>query len=130
MRSRTTALLVQQEKQPAFGLLAAGIAHEVGNPLAAINSPTHLLAEIERVLRHARLLSAALGQAAIGAEPVLPIGLGNAVNPLTSLTFPFRIPLLLITTQRGEPGVPDEPQHALMGAVTEDLLRVLRVGGA
>lgn len=37
------ALVVQQEKQAAFGLLAAGIAHEVGNPLAAISSLVQLL---------------------------------------------------------------------------------------
>jgi len=37
------AMIVQQEKQAAFGLLAAGIAHEVGNPLAAISSLVQLL---------------------------------------------------------------------------------------
>lgn len=54
-------------------------------------------------------------------------GLGNTVNPLTSLNYPFRIPTLLITTWRGEPGRPDEPQHELMGQVTHDLLEILRI---
>lgn len=54
-------------------------------------------------------------------------GLGNAVNPLTSLNQPFRIPTLLITIWRGEPGLKDEPQHELMGRITQDLLRVIEV---
>lgn len=54
-------------------------------------------------------------------------GLGNMVNPITSLNFPFRIPLLLIITLRGEPGLEDEPQHELMGQITGKLLDVLRI---
>ena len=50
-------------------------------------------------------------------------GLGNAVNPLTSLNYTFRIPTLFITTHRGEPGIGDEPQHELMGQITGDLSR-------
>lgn len=49
-------------------------------------------------------------------------GLGNAVNPLTSLNFPFRIPTLFVTTWRGQPGLKDEPQHELMGRITGGLL--------
>lgn len=40
---QSQAMLVQHEKQAAFGLLAAGIAHEVGNPLAAISSLVQML---------------------------------------------------------------------------------------
>src|SRR6185437_6097897 len=54
-------------------------------------------------------------------------GLGNAVNPLTSLNAPFRIPTLLITTWRGQPGIGDEPQHKLMGEITQQLLSVIEV---
>ena len=54
-------------------------------------------------------------------------GLGNAVNPLTSLNHPFRIPTLLVTTWRGQPGLKDEPQHALMGRVTQALLDTIGV---
>lgn len=57
-------------------------------------------------------------------------GLGNAVNPLTSLNAPFRIPTLMITTWRGQPGVADEPQHTVMGAITHDLLRLVGVESA
>jgi phosphonopyruvate decarboxylase len=54
-------------------------------------------------------------------------GLGNAINPLTSLNHPFRIPLLAIITWRGGPGLKDEPQHELMGKITPSLLDVMEV---
>lgn len=55
-------------------------------------------------------------------------GLGNAVSPLTSLTWTFRIPVLVIVTWRGEPGgAPDEPQHALMGQVTPRMLELMEI---
>ena len=54
-------------------------------------------------------------------------GLGNMVNPLTSLNYPFRVPTLLITTWRGEPGRTDEPQHVLMGQITHQLLETMRI---
>ncbi|WP_249690764.1 phosphonopyruvate decarboxylase [Stappia sp. WLB 29] len=56
-------------------------------------------------------------------------GLGNAVNPLTSLNHPFAIPTLVIATWRGEPGVKDEPQHELMGQITSQLLALAGVHG-
>lgn len=49
-------------------------------------------------------------------------GFGNTVNPLTSLSWTFRIPHLLVTTWRGDPLLKDEPQHELMGRNMEKLL--------
>lgn len=54
-------------------------------------------------------------------------GLGNAVNPLTSLNAPFRIPTLLVVTWRGQPGLGDEPQHELMGRITHSLLDLMEL---
>ncbi len=54
-------------------------------------------------------------------------GLGNTISPLTSLNWPFRIPTLLITTWRGQPGLGDEPQHELMGRIMSRLLDDIEV---
>ena len=54
-------------------------------------------------------------------------GLGNAVSPLTSLTWTFRLPQLLIVTWRGQPGVHDEPQHQLMGPITPAMLDTMEI---
>ena len=54
-------------------------------------------------------------------------GLGNAVSPLTSLTWTFRLPQLLIVTWRAQPGIADEPQHALMGPITPRMLETMEI---
>ena len=55
-------------------------------------------------------------------------GLGNAVNPLTSLNQIFKIPILIIVTWRGQPdGAKDEPQHHLMGQITPQLLELMQI---
>lgn len=56
-------------------------------------------------------------------------GLGNAVNPITSLTDPnvYNIPVVYIVGWRGQPGVKDEPQHVKQGAITTDLLELLDI---
>jgi phosphonopyruvate decarboxylase len=75
-------------------------------------------------------LAAACG-ASIGGQRAIVMmqnsGLGNAINPLTSLTYSFRIPLLLIITLRGDPQLQDEPQHELMGQITGQLLSTLQI---
>jgi len=56
-------------------------------------------------------------------------GLGNAVNPLASLMDPrvYALPCLLVIGWRGEPGVPDEPQHVRQGIITPDQLKLLEI---
>ena len=54
-------------------------------------------------------------------------GLANAVSPLTSLNYPFQIPVLGFVSLRGEEGLNDEPQHELMGKITTDLLQMMGV---
>ncbi|MEE8143100.1 MAG: phosphonopyruvate decarboxylase [Planctomycetota bacterium] len=76
-------------------------------------------------------VAAACG-AELGGKPSVVLfqnsGLGNAVNPLTSLTDTFRIPVLILTTWRGEPErVQDEPQHDVMGKITPDLLQLMGI---
>lgn len=51
-------------------------------------------------------------------------GLGNAVNPITSMLYIYKMPVTLLVSHRGQPGLPDEPQHALMGQITEALARL------
>lgn len=56
-------------------------------------------------------------------------GLGNAINPLVSLADPavYGIPMLLMIGWRGEPEIPDEPQHVRQGAITPALLETLGI---
>lgn len=54
-------------------------------------------------------------------------GLGNTVNPLTSLSLPYRIPTLLVISWRGQPGVSEEAHQVPMGAITPRLLDLLSI---
>ena len=64
--------------------------------------------------------------AAIGGKKAVVLmqnsGLTNASSPLTSLIYPFQIPILGFVSLRGEPGLADEPQHELMGQITGELV--------
>ncbi len=75
-------------------------------------------------------LATAAGAAIGGQRSIVMMqnsGLGNAVSPITSLSYVFRIPFLIITTHRGQPGVKDEPQHELMGQITKELFDIMRI---
>ena len=56
-------------------------------------------------------------------------GLGNAINPLLSLTSRdvYQIPLVLLIGWRGQPDRADEPQHLFQGRVTVPLLETLEI---
>lgn len=56
-------------------------------------------------------------------------GLGNAVNPITSLMNKevYDIPVLMLIGWRGEPGFHDEPQHKFMGQITKSMLETLDI---
>ncbi|MGQ0658025.1 MAG: phosphonopyruvate decarboxylase [Chromatiales bacterium] len=75
-------------------------------------------------------LATAAGAAIGGKRAVVMLqnsGLGNAVSPITSLSYVFRIPTLMVCTHRGAPGIQDEPQHELMGRITGSMFDIMRV---
>jgi phosphonopyruvate decarboxylase len=57
-------------------------------------------------------------------------GLGNMVNPLSSLAHPCRTPFPILVSWRGHPDAPDEPQHELMGVIAPRLLALLGLESA
>jgi phosphonopyruvate decarboxylase len=65
--------------------------------------------------------------AALAGKPAAVLlqnsGLGNLVNPLTSLAVPYQIPVLLVVSMRGWPDpATDEVQHSIMGPATPRIL--------
>lgn len=69
---------------------------------------------------------------ATGRIPVVYMqnsGLGNAINPAVSLLHErvYGIPMIFIIGWRGEPGLPDEPQHAWQGEITLQLLEDMQI---
>lgn len=59
-------------------------------------------------------------------------GLGNIVNPVTSLLNDkvYGIPCVFIIGWRGEPGVHDEPQHVFQGEITLEMLDSMEINYA
>jgi len=69
---------------------------------------------------------------ATGRIPVVYMqnsGEGNIINPAASLLNDrvYAIPMVFIIGWRGEPGVPDEPQHIFQGEITVRLLETLNI---
>lgn len=120
------------------GLIARGVADVVGVPCSYLTPMINRVASGSAagylpVTHEGEAVAIAAGSWLAGVTACVMAqnsGLGNMVNPLTSLTHPSRIPVPLLVSWRGAPGCPDEPQHELMGSITPGLLELMRVGHA
>ncbi|GCD19634.1 thiamine pyrophosphate enzyme [Cellulomonas algicola] len=116
-------------------LAARGLGPVVGVPCSFLAPAIRRMedgADVEYLAaaNEGEAVAIAVGARLGGRRPVVVMqnsGLGNAVNPLTSLASTLEVPVLLLVTWRGEPGFPDEPQHRLMGEITPDLLDAMGV---
>ena len=119
-------LLYQLLKKNGFGPF-------VGVPCSILASLLKVVAKHNEELiatSEGEAIGIASGLYLSGRNPVVFMqnsGLGNAINPITSLNLVYNIPLLLVITLRGESGIKDAPQHAIMGKKTEQLLKVLGI---
>ncbi|MEU9081124.1 phosphonopyruvate decarboxylase [Streptomyces sp. NPDC048357] len=117
------------------GLLAAGFGPFTGVPCSFLGPVISCLEDRHPELytiaaNEGEAVAIAAGARLAGRRPVVILqnsGLGNTVNPLTSLCHTLRLPVLLLVTWRGEPGRPDEPQHELMGRITPELLTAMEI---
>lgn len=72
--------------------------------------------------------SAAYFTGQMGGVMMQNSGVGNIVNPLTSFSLMYKIPVLLIIGWRGYGGPPnDAPEHWIMGTKTPKILELLEV---
>lgn len=72
--------------------------------------------------------SAAYFKGRLGGVMMQNSGIGNIVNPLTSFSLMYKIPVLLIVGWRGYGGPPnDAPEHWIMGVKTPEIFDLLGI---
>ena len=72
--------------------------------------------------------SAAYFAGRVGGVMMQNSGIGNIVNPLTSFSLIYKVPVLLVIGWRGYGGPPnDAPEHWIMGVKTPEILALLEV---
>ena len=116
-------------------LLQRGYSHVAGVPCSFLTPFINSVIDSDALdyvgaASEGEAVGISLGSYLAGAKTVTLCqnsGLGNMVNPLTSLNHPFQVPTLLITTLRGAPDIADEPQHDQMGRITKRLLDTLEI---
>src|SRR4051812_13456071 len=104
-------------------LVESGITLSTGVPCSALAGIIRSLQESNNIryvsaANEGDAVAIASGSGLSGTPAVVLMqnsGLGNAINPLTSLAIPFRIPVVLIISIRGAPESYDEPHHKVMG---------------
>jgi phosphonopyruvate decarboxylase len=117
-------------------LRAEGFNFFVGVPCSLLDPWLGLLPEREKAsfvpaTNEGEAVALAVGASLTGLRPVVYLqnsGLGNAVNPMTSLATVVGAALLYVIGYRGRAGTSDEPQHLLMGSMTEGLLSSMGCG--
>jgi phosphonopyruvate decarboxylase len=110
------------------------VGFTAGVPCSFLGGPMQLLSERGDYVAAANegtALALAAGAEIAGTRSAVLIqnsGLGNLINPLTSLVLTYELPILLFISLRGWPdAAKDEPQHAVMGSTTHGILDVLGV---
>ena len=74
------------------------------------------------------LASAAYFAGKLGGVMMQNSGIGNIVNPLTSFSLMYKVPVLLVIGWRGYGGPPnDAPEHWIMGVKTPEIFSLLDV---
>jgi len=72
--------------------------------------------------------SAAYFSGRLGGVMMQNSGIGNIVNPLTSFSLMYKVPVLLVVGWRGYGGPPnDAPEHWIMGVKTPEIFDLLGV---
>ena len=72
--------------------------------------------------------SSAYFAGSLGGVMMQNSGIGNILNPLTSFSLMYRIPVLLVVGWRGYGGPPnDAPEHWIMGVKTPEIFDLLEV---
>ena len=118
------------------GLLALGYSYFSAVPcsyfapvLTELSSRPEVTYQVASVEAEAIAMAAGASLAGRGALVMLQnSGLGNCVNPISSLLAPFGIPLVMLVSHRGlDQADRKAPQHDLMAKITYDLLGLLEV---
>jgi phosphonopyruvate decarboxylase len=114
--------LCDELDERGFGLFAGVPCSWLGGPIEELTARGSYVA----AANEGAALSIATGARLAGRQSCVFLqnsGLGNLINPLTSLSKVFEIPILAFVSMRGWPDPEDdEPQHAIMGRETSSML--------